>query len=189
MSTAGIYPDHSVTASSSPTAPPMGLSLAAMLAMTPPILSPIARDVLRELQVARMSPNWDARRRDWNLGHLLSKVGTLITVIHLRRMPDSATEAVRCLLLLRLMSAPTATPEQDALWLKAREELSSLFNPGWPDSVTMLATALGAALEEPILRRVCAVDHFAELLLQVGKCWPIVPPPPFINPSPTRHAA
>lgn len=160
-----------------------GVALAAMLAITPSLLSPVARDLLRELQAARMSPTWDPRRRDWNLGHLISRIGTLMTVVHLRRMPDAAAAAARCLVLLRLIYAPKDSAEQDAAWLRSREELACLFNPGWPESVTMLATALGAALEEPILRRVCAVDHLAELLLSTAKCWPIVPPPAFVVPN------
>lgn len=166
-----------------------GIALAAMLALTPSLLSPTARDVLRELQAARLSPNWDARRRDWNLGHLISRIGALMTVVHLRRMPDAAASAARCLVLLRMIYAPNDSAEQDAAWLRAREELACMFNPGWPGSVTMLATALGAALEEPILRRVCAVDHLAELLLSTAKCWPITPPPAFVVPSSKRHVA
>jgi hypothetical protein len=187
MSTAGIqYPDHTVTASTSPPAPPLGL--AAMLAMTPPILSSVAREVLRELQVARMSPTWQPARRDWNLAHLISRIGSLMTAMHLRRLPDAAASAARCLVLLRLIHAPKDSSEQDALWLKAREELGSMFNPSWPESVTMMATGLGAALEEPVLRRVCAVDHLAELLLATAKCWPKspVPPPLFLT---TREVA
>jgi hypothetical protein len=159
-----------------------------MLAMTPPVLSAVARDALRELQVARMSPTWQPARRDWNLAHFISRFGTLLSSVHPRRFPDAAASAQRCLVLIRLMSAPGATAEQDALWLKAREELGCHFKPGWPESVTMLATALGAALEEPIMRRICAVDHLAELLLATAKCWPTspVPPPLFLS---TREVA
>lgn len=187
MSTAGTTQPTPAAPSTATASTGGSVALAAMLAHTPSLLSQTAREVLRELQAARMSPNWDHRRRDWNLGHLISRIGTLMTVMHLRRMPDTASAAARCLVLLRLIHSPQDSAEQDAAWLKSREELACLFNPGWPDSVVMLATALGAALEEPIMRRVCAVDHLAELLLTTAKCWPTVPPPPFVDLS--RRAA
>ena len=187
MSTAGILTPTQVPP------PPRSVALAAMLAVTPPLLSPTARDILRDLLICRQSPTWSHPRRDWNLSHLISQFGTLLTYVHLRRMPDAASTAMRCLILLRMIHAPKDEAEQDAAWLRAREELSCHFNPGWPQSVEMLTTALGAALEEPLLRRVCAVDHLAELLLTTAKAWPVVPPPPVtdgpLRPGPATATA